>query len=200
MENLLRIDFTAFNALPASTITNIRSNTLLTYFEVEDVNRVIQIQGTTGFGTGKYRNPQAKDVTIIDYDGFLTSLPAAFQHGKKRCDIIVYTSDDSHFILNELKNRNPHPSLLTKATAQLLSTLTEIGRVPTIATFINNFIVKKCCYSNKQSIPPSPIVNATTAFNRINTLVTNGLKLSYPPIEAFGFELYEYSGNQVIDL
>jgi hypothetical protein len=130
----------------------------------------------------------------------LTGLPNAFQHGKKRCDIIVYTADDSHFILNELKNRNPKPSVLTKATAQLLATLSEIYRVPTIQKFINSFVIKKCCYSNKQAIPPSVTVIATTAFNRINTLVTNGLKLSYPPIEVFGFELYEYSGNQVIDL
>ena len=199
MENLLKIDFTAFNSLPAST-TNIRTNTSLTYFEVEDVARVIQVQGTTGFGTGKYKNPAGNNVVIIDYDGFVTSLPNSFQHGKKRCDIIVYTLNNSHFILNELKNRIPKAGVLTKATTQLLSTLTEIIRVPTIQTFINNFTTKKCCYSNKQAIPPSPNVNATTAFNRINTLVTSGLKISHPQIEALGFELYEYSGNQIRDL
>lgn len=199
MENLLKIDFTAFNTLPAST-KNIRTNTSLTYFEVEDIARIIQVQGTTGFGTGKYKNPAGNNVVIIDYDGFLTSLPNSFQHGKKRCDIIVYTLNNSHFILNELKNRNPKPGVLTKATTQLLSTLTEIIRVPTIQAFINNFTTKKCCYSNKQAISPSPNVNATTAFNRINTLVTNGLKIPHSQIEAFGFELYEYSGNQVIDL
>lgn len=199
MDSLLKNDFTAYNALTASTV-NIRTDTSLTYFEIEDVARVVQVQGVTGFGTGKYRNPAGNDVAIIDYDGFLTSLPNAFQHGKKRCDVIVYTLNNSHIVLNELKNRNPHPNVLTKATSQLLSTLNEIIRVPTIHAFINNFTSKKCCYSNKQAISPSPIVSATSAFNRINTLVTNGLKLSHPQIEALGFELYEYSGNQVIDL
>ena len=199
MDTLLKNEFTAFNALPLCH-TNIRSNTTLNYFEIEDLNRVVQIRSIVGSGTGKYSNPNNKDVVIIDYDGFLTSLPHAFQQGKKRCDIIVYTSDNSHIILNELKTGNPNSNTLNKAILQMFSTLTEIVRVPVISAFINNFNVKKCCYSNKQSASPSPTIIATLAFNRINSLTINGLKLSHPQIEALGFELYEYTGNQVIDL
>lgn len=199
MDNLLKNDFTAFNGLPPC-VANIRKNTSLTYFEVEDINRMLQIQEITGSGTGKYRNSNAVSVVIIDYDGFLTSLPHSFQQGKERCDIIVYTLNNSHFILNELKDRTPKPKVLTKATSQLLSTLIEIIRVPNIAIFINNFTVKKCCYSNKQPTTPSPTLSATLAFNRLNDLALNGLKLSHPQIEEMGFELYEYSGVQVINL
>lgn len=198
MDTLLKNDFTAFNTLPSCTL-NIRIDTTLQYFEVEDVNRVIDVRDIPGTGTGKYNNPTGLTVTIIDYDGFLTSLPAAFQHGKKRCDLIVYTSNNSHIILNELKTGNPNSQTLTKATLQMFSSLSEISGVPTILAFINNFRVKKCCYSNKQSSSPIAI-SATTAFNRINTITTNGLQLSHSGIEALGFELFEYTGTQIIDL
>lgn len=199
MDNLLKNDFTVFNTLPVST-TNIRNDISLTYFEIEDVNRVVDIRVIPGSGTAKYSNPNGENVVIIDYDGFLTSLPHAFQQGKKRCDLIVYTLNDSHFILNELKTGNPNSGTLTKATVQMFSSLKEIIRVPTIAAFINNFTTKKCCYSNKQPAIPSVTISATLAFNRVNSIVTNGLKLSHPQIEALGFELFEYTGNQIISL
>ncbi len=148
----------------------------------------------------KYQNPEKKAVKILDYDNFLTSTPANFQHGKKRCDVILHTTtDSSHFLLNELKNRIPITDVLIKATEQMIATLSVLNTVPSIVNFIDSFTTKKCCYCNKQAIAPA-ILSATTAFNTLTTLSPNGLKLSNSDIENFGFELWEYSGNQTIIL
>jgi hypothetical protein len=44
------------------------------------------------------------------------------------------------------------------------------------------------------------VINAVTAFNRVNTISQNGFKISNPDIEIFGFSLYEYSGEQILTL
>jgi hypothetical protein len=199
MENLLKNDFINHHSLPACTI-NIAQNICHTYFEIDDVARNLIVHTTPSNGMVKYENPHSKEVVIIDYDGFLTSTPTAFQNGKERCDVIVHTTNEtSYFILNELKNRIPKTKVLTKAISQMIATLNELHTVPAIVSFISNFTVKKCCYCNTQSTAPNPLI-VTTAFNRLATISTNGLKLSNIAIENFGFELWEYTGNQTIKL
>jgi hypothetical protein len=68
--------------------------------------------------------------------------------------------------------------------------------VSSIATFANTHTSRHCCFFNKQSMSP-PNITAPTAFNRLSKVVTSGLRMSNPSIEAFGFEFWEYSGNQV---
>ena len=199
MDNLLKNELTVFNGLSPSSLCT-RFDTKLEYFEIEDNNRVIVIHATTGSGTARYHNPNGFDVVVIDYDGFLTGLPHDFQQGKERCDTIVYTLNNSYFLLNELKDRNPKPGVLTKATSQLLSTLREITKVPIINSFVSAFAIKRCLYCNKQILSPSTTINAMFAFNRIGVLAQNGLKLSNPHIEALGFELFEFMGNHTINL
>ncbi|MEI6434794.1 MAG: hypothetical protein WCP32_08110 [Bacteroidota bacterium] len=199
MDNLLKIDLTAFNHLPPSVL-NIRQDTKLPYFEIEDNNRNLVICSAAGCGTARYNNPKCFDTVIIDYDGFLTSLPHDFQQGKKRCDSIVYTQNCAYFLLNELKDRIPKPSVLAVAITQLLATLREIKKVPNINTFIGSFTIKRCLYCNKQVSSPSPTITATIAFNRIGTLAQNGFKLSNSDIASLGFELFEYMGNHIIQL
>nr|WP_315139912.1 hypothetical protein [uncultured Flavobacterium sp.] len=199
MESLLKNDFISHHSLPACTI-NIAQNISHTYFEIDDIARNLIVHTIPSNGMVKYENPQAKEVAIIDYDGFLSSTPNGFQHGKERCDVIVHTTNEkSYFILNELKNRIPKTTVLTKATSQMIATLNELYTVPTIVSFISNFTVKKCCYCNSQSTAPTLLI-ATAAFNRLATISTNGLKLSNITIENFGFELWEYTGNQTIKL
>ena len=108
-------------------------------------------------------------------------------------------SPNFFFLLNELKDRKPKKKVRTKSISQLVSSLTLIMNVPSISTFANTHRIRHCCFFNKQSMSP-PTINAPTAFNRLNTIVTNGLKMSNPAIEAFGFEFWEYSGNQVYNL
>ena len=198
MDNLLKSDFTAFNTLPYCNL-NIRQDTSLGYFEIEDANRIIVI--TQNNGTAKYSNPNNKGVAIINYDGFLSSLPEKFQHGKERCDLIVYTIDNTHFYLNELKDSHPNNKVLSKAIKQMLATLIELKKVQVIFQFINGFASKKCCYCNKQPSSNSEIIKATlNAFNQLKFIAPDGLQLSHPQITALGFELFEYMGNQVMSL
>lgn len=197
MEALLRNDFTNYYGLPTSATPNIAISTTAQYFEIEDdANRETQIHTRAGSGIAAYRNVNRYTATIINYDKFITGLPHAFQQGKERCDLIVHTTNQRYFLLNELKDRIPRSSVRKKSISQLLSSLTLIMNVPSIIAFANTHTFRQCCLFNKQSMSP-PTIIATTAFNRLGTLVTNGLRMSNPAIEVFGFEFWEYSGNQV---
>lgn len=200
MEILLRNDFTAHYGLLVSETADISISTNDVYFEVEDdANREIQIHALVGTGMAAYRNVNRYDVTIINYDKFITGLPNVFQNGIKRCDLIIHTANRNYFLLNELKDRKPKSKVRSKSISQLLVSLTTIMDVPAISTFVNLHAVKQCCFFNRQSMAP-PLITATTAFNRLSTTVTSGLQMSNPSIEALGFEFWEYSGSQVYDL
>ena len=204
MDSLLKNDFTSFHQLPISVL-NIRQNTNLEYFELEDIDTVLTLSSIKDSGTAKYTNPNNLEVAIIDYDTFLTSLSHRFRQGKSRCDAIVYTQNKSYFLLNELKNRkivdeNAFEEVLSKAISQMLKTLTLIKSVPSIDIFINTFAKKRCCYNNKQSNSPSSSIDAPNAFNRLNNLVPDGIEMEHIEINTLGFQLFQYTGSQTIRL
>jgi hypothetical protein len=201
MENLLKNDFTAHYGLPVSTVTNISMQTNEPYFEIEDdADREILLHFTVGSGMAKYKNPHQYEMTIINYDKFITALPYSFHEGKKRCDVIVYTNtSQEYFLLSELKDRQPDTKVRKKAKSQLLASITLLMAVSSIKSFAHTFAVKRCCFFNKQPIAP-PLLTATTAFGRIGTISRNGLQMPNPDIEAFGFEYYEYLGSHVCSL
>ncbi len=204
MDSLLKNDFTSFHQLPISTL-NIRQDTILPYFELEDFNTVLTLSDIRNSGTAKYANPNNLNVTIIDYDTFLTSLSHRFVQGKSRCDAIVYTQNKSYFLLNELKNRiivneNAIEEVLSGAISQMLKTLKLIKTVPLINSFINSFTEKRCCYCNKQSNNPSVMIDASNAFNRLNNLLPDGIEMIHSEINTLGFKLFQYTGLQTIKL
>ena len=199
MENYLKHDFITHHNLPVCNITIAQYVNYLT-FEIDDVSRNLIVRNGITNGMAKYENPTAKNITIVDYDNFLTSTPHNFQHGKKRCDVILHTTNDtSYFLLNELKDRTPKTEVLTGAVNQLIATLNELYTTPSIISFISSFNVKKCCYCNRQSTAPINI-SAPIAFNRLSGVAPEGLLLSNVDIENLGFELWEYSDNQTIKL
>lgn len=204
MDSLLKNDFTVFHKLPISNL-NICQNTNSSYFELEDVDTVLTLSNTKDSGTAKYSNPNNLDMAIIDFDSFLTSLSHKFRQGKSRCDAIVYSQNKSYFFLNELKNRkiedeNAFSEVLSKAISQMLKTLYLINTVPSIITFIESFTEKRCCYCNKQSNYPSPIINATIAFNRLNNFMPDGIELEHLEMNVLGFKLFQYTGLQTIKI
>ncbi len=196
MEVLLRNNFTAYYGLSAATVIDIAINTDEVFFEIEDdLYRETQLHFVAGRGVAAYQNTSSREVIIINYDKFMTSLPHSFQQGKKRCDLIIHSLDKQYFLLNELKDRKPVSNVRVKAMAQLIDSLIILMAVPAINQFISGHIIRKCCFFNKKAVAPIGIT-APIAFGRINTIASNGLKMSNPIIESFNFELFEFAGNQ----
>jgi hypothetical protein len=196
MEELLRTEFTKYYQLTKPTATDIAQTTSAPYFEVEDEKRELIIYTDKGKGTAKFENPERDEITIINHDKFVSS--TNLEGG--RCDCIVYATNRTCFLLGELKDRVIDENKLRKgvrrkAKKQLISSLRRLISVPAIHTFIDAFQVKRCCYFNKKAEAPSSI-RATTAFNRMNTLLKEGKQISSAEFEIVGFELWEYTGEQ----
>jgi hypothetical protein len=100
MKHLLGKDFTAHYALAVAASVNVVSTSDAAFDLVDDARLVFP----SGEGIAKYANPCRKEVNVIHYELFFKSLPQPFQDGKKSCDLITYTSDNQHFLLNELTN------------------------------------------------------------------------------------------------
>ncbi|GEM_PF-39185 len=207
MDGLLKNDFIAHYSLGKCSVYS--KITTDNYFDLIDDLTIIHPAGT---GIAKYKNTSHKEVKVINYELFIDSLSPVFKKGREKCDLIAYTTDCSDFILNELTDTDPKyiPDFAlangaprigkrNKAIAQLNKSLTDISNVPSILYFLNKYRKKRCCFFNKKINSPHGII-ATTAFNRLSTLSTNGYKISNPIIESYGFELWEFSGNQVCEL
>jgi len=207
MEGLLKNDFITHYSLGKCVICYATTNDK--DFDLIDDSIMIH---PTGSGIAKYNNTSHKKVKVINYELFIDSLSGAFKTGREKCDLIAYSTDCSHFFLNELTdtdpkyipdftlaNGTPRIGKRNKAIAQLSKTLIDISNVPSILYFLNKHRTKKCCFFNKQINSPLSII-ATTAFNRLSTLSANGYKISNTLIESYGFELWEFSGNQVCKL
>ena len=200
MNDLLMNKFTAHYGLPVPIITNYFIETDIPYFEIEDTKAgEIVIHNARGLGMANFSNNDRINLTIVNYDKFVTSLPHHFQNGRKRCDILLSCSLNRYFILGELKDRNPSGKVRSGAKKQLIASLRTLIAVQEISVYVNNKIVKRCCYFNKQSNSPA-LINATFAFNRLPNIFPAGFKMSNPTIEAFGFEFYEYTGVQTMTL
>lgn len=200
MESLLINDFTSHYTLPVPTITNFIIETDDPYFEIEDTEaRELAVHTNRNVGMAKFSNVDRLRVEVVNYDKFITNLPHAFQHGKKRCDMILNCNINRYFILGELKDRKPKLKVRTKAKEQLIASLQLLMGVSSIHTLIDSKIIKRCCYFNKQSNSPQRLI-ATRAFNRLPSIFPNGFKMDEPTIESFGFEFFEYTGSQTLAL
>lgn len=205
MEILLKNEFTKHYHLQTSDITNLNHQIDFEYFELKD--DVFVICSDVGCGIAKFKNPLKSNINIVNYELFIHSLPNNFTIGREKCDLIVHSSNKQCLLLIELTDtlaKYVEPYLNTKgiqigkrekAKSQLIASLVDLMKVEKIKNFVNSFLLKQCCFFNKQSNSPNIIV-ATTAFNRINNLTFNGFKMSNPTIESYGFEYNEYSDNQ----
>jgi hypothetical protein len=203
MKNLLESDFISHYGLPASVTVNVVSTTDADFELVDDTTLIYSSER----GIAKYSNPTRKEVNVINYESFINSLPPSFQQGREKCDLLIYTSDLSFFLLNELTNTNPqYVSDFTqtngtqrigkrnKAISQLKQTLKDIC-VPNIDTFIKQHKTKHCCFFNKPPLPPNRII-APIAFGRLSLLAPYGIHTRNSDIESYGFEFWEFSTPQ----
>ena len=201
MEDLLKINFIAQYGLPPSTVTNFIIETSEPYFEIEDTNTGEIVKHTeSGLGMAKFSNSNSLSIKIVNYDKFVTEiLDESFKNGRKRCDIILSCFSDRYFVLGELKDRNPKAKVRSIAKKQLLDSLQTLLAVPEIKDYINSKAIKRCCYFNKQATTPTRLI-ATNAFNRLTNIYQDGFKMNNPDIESFGFEFFEFTGQQTMKL
>jgi hypothetical protein len=198
MKNLLEKDFISHYGLTAKVTVNVVSTNDADFERVDDA----------GGGAAKYSNPNNKEVNVINYEKFINSLPVSFQQGREKCDLIVYTSDLSFFLLNELTKTQPqYVSDFTqrggtqrigkrnKAISQLIQTLADICVVPNIDTFIKQHKTKHCCFFNKSPLSPTGII-APVAFSRLSLLTPYGIHTRNFDIESWGFDFWEFSNSQ----
>lgn len=205
MEEILRYGFTAHYGLPPCISMNFATETKESYFEVEDLpNKEISIFTSRDRGTAKFSNPDKMNLTIFNYDKFVSTLPSYFQEGRKRCDIILTCTFDRYFILGELKDRTiirkrSESKVKKGAENQLLQTLNTLIEVPEVLDFMNTKSIKRCCYFNKQSKSPD-LINAVKAFNRLPNIFPEGFQMPHPAFESLNFEFWEYTGEQTLIL
>ena len=194
MKNLLEHNFISHYGLTASVIVNVVSTTDVD-FDLNDDDVLVYRSGT---GIAKYSNPSHKEVNVINYETFFKSLPQPFQDDKNNCDLIVFTSDNQYFLLNELTDRGKKKGKKrTHAIEQMLQVLREISDVPEIKLFIEQHSVKQCCYFNKKTQSPSIKITAPAIFGRLSDIAPHGFEMSNSEIESLGFELWEFAGSQV---
>jgi hypothetical protein len=205
MEDLLRFDFTTHYGLPNCTETNFSLVTSETYFEIDDTDsKNIVIQTSANFGMAKVANPNRRELLIINYDKFVSSLPYSFHEKRKRCDIIISDNADYVFVLGELKDRDISNSKKSSrvrkaAREQLYQSLVTLLTVPSIQNLVNDVNIRRCCYFNKQSNAPS-LIKAVIAFNRLPNAFLDGFQMENPEMESQNFEFWEYTGNQTLQL
>ena len=201
MDKLLQNQFIAFYNLygVAAQNINIKITTNQQCFELLDENKTIKLNSSFGSGNARYSNPTQMEIAIILYEKFIYNLPDLFQKGKERCDAILYTEQNKYFLLAELKctKQKQLSKAKRKAVAQLTDSLELLLTVKEIETFIHQFYIKQCCFFYKPSIAPQPI-KVVEAFNRLKNLPPiGGLQISNQKIESYGFELYQYTSQQV---
>jgi len=87
---------------------------------------------------------EGKDATVIEYEDFINSLQGTKAGEGKKCDCIVYTSDNGKFILNEQscsKQQYIESERGKRATAvcQFNETITKLYRVNNIKDYIQKY-------------------------------------------------------------
>jgi hypothetical protein len=213
MKRLLEQDFVShYNRLPNLPVrcsVNCKS-TRAKEFALKDGAAMIYTSGDA-----KYDNPRKVAVAVINYESFITSLPPRVKNtgsiGKDICDLIVYTDDHVHFLLNELTDTGTEylhahktggkkgEGKISKARRQLRQSLENLIKVPSISGYIQKFSTKRCCFFSRQENAPQEI-SATRHFNLPNTLFTDGNHVKNPDIETMGFEYWEFYGSQTYQL
>lgn len=213
MKDLLENEFiTRYNRNPENPVQVfvIAKSTQDKLFELKDDDKDIICND---LGIARYANPNQIIVNVINYESFINSLPQRVQSSfTKRCDLIVYTADKGHFLLNELTNTETkllyeHETYgiktegkISKAKQQLKLSLENLLNVSEIKKYTENFAFKRCCFFSKQENNAPKEITAVENFNIFNTLSFNGIlignQMSNSDIEGLGFEYWEFYGNQ----
>jgi hypothetical protein len=147
--------------------------------------------------SAKFSNLRSRYVKIYNYEKFIDRQPHVFQRNRSRVDFLLIDTTLRNFILGELKTGSPDNKTRKKAKEQLLNSLSDLAAID--QDLLHRFQLKRCCYFNKQVLAPVGI-NAIDAFNRLPNIISEGFRKDWPAIQKYGFEYWEYQGNQMLKL
>jgi hypothetical protein len=159
-------------------------------FDIKD--KKTTIKQPVGTGDVTYSNSNNKTIAVIDYENFLDFQPCAVikKLGLCKPDFIVYDMcSKSHFIVNELSQGNPN-NKRTRAFQQMHSAIFHFDKIPSIKSFVNQFMEKWCVFSNRETPIKTPD-GIADAFTNINKYLPEPIKYSYQPIAKLGYTLIE---------
>lgn len=171
-------------------------------FDLIDSNKIFVVEH--GKGTGSFENVEGFEIEVLAYGKLVKEYDARYASfkGRKNCDFILYSAANSTIIFNEhtsSDNGNQHldkedkDTRLTKfqkVVIQLRDSVKKMLEVPDINNFITTCSTKICLCSYK-------LYNGENytqkAFNRPFAVIAkevgeDGIKLSSPEIEQYGFE------------
>jgi hypothetical protein len=159
-------------------------------FDIKD--KETTIKQPVGKGSVTYYNSKNKRIIVIDYENFLDfQLEAVIKKlGLKKPDFIVYDMyGKSYFIVNELSQGDPD-NKRTTAFKQMHSAIFHFDKTLKIKSFINEFRVKWCVFSNRK-IPITTPEGIADAFVNIDKRLPEPIKHNYQPITKMGYDLIE---------
>lgn len=166
---------------------------------------------TFGNGTASFENDNQQDIAVLDYESYIDKYAGTqFHAGRMKCDCILESEAGSTVILDEITSslggienlqkpitgKKEYPGgKFEKVEQQLLVSLQTLHDVPEIAHHLASQLKRVCLCSYKlyTSDTMALIGDPVKAFTRGMTVAErqsgeNGVKISCPQIEAFGFE------------
>lgn len=173
-----------------------------------------------GKGTGSFKNNKEFDIEVLAYGKLIKDNDYKYDtkyvafKGYKNCDFILYSSANSAIIFNEhtssidgtknltIEDRKTGLSKFQKVEIQLRDSVKKMLEIREINDFITACSTKICLCSYKLYTGEN---SAQKAFNRLSNILDKelgeeGIKLSSPEIEKYGFEYRRISHNYSLEI
>lgn len=176
-----------------------------------------------GGGFASFKNDSHNEIAVLDYEGYIDKYAgSAFHKGRLKCDYILESEKEATVIFNEITSSNRGIENLQKAITgrksypggkfekaenQLFYSLQTLSGVPEVAAYFEKQAKKVCLCSYKlyvseeQSLIGNPVSVFTRGLSEADMQAgENGVKISSPQIEAFGFEFRRISHSYTFNI
>lgn len=201
-------------------VTIDESHTSKSRFDLKEDGGVVIVD--FGNGSASFDNDAQREIIVLDYEGYIDKYKGTHFHqdsGRLKCDCVLESETSTTVILDEITSssggvENLHKPIFgkkeyaggkfEKVEQQLLVSLQTLFDVPEIALHLASQSKRVCLCSYKlySSATLALIGDPVSAFTRgmmeaERQSGENGVKISCPQIELFGFEYRRISHSFV---